>query len=74
MGCNSHAACFPHHPACTPPTAPRLRSPAPLPRHAEPLRSWIDQLAAEAGLKYQATVERLQRERGLSVDSADFDS
>lgn len=29
----------------------------------EPLRSWVQQRAGEAGLKYQAVVERLEAER-----------
>lgn len=30
---------------------------------ADPLKSWIDQTAAEAGLRYQFTVQRLEQER-----------
>ncbi|EFN60005.1 hypothetical protein CHLNCDRAFT_133169 [Chlorella variabilis] len=33
----------------------------------EPLKSWLQETAAEAGLRYQATVERLEQERRARV-------
>ena len=54
--------------AYRPPACPPAALPLCLP--AEPLRSWIDQTSAEAGLKYQATVERLEEERRVRSGAA----
>lgn len=48
---------LPHLPHVSTATLPLLA------RLAEPLRSWVQQRAGEAGLKYQAVVERLDAER-----------
>ena len=53
--------------SCVPtPLSPPVRPPKPTSQtttHAEPLKSWIQDTAAESGLRYQATVQRLESER-----------
>ena len=41
---------------------------------AEPLKSWVEQTAAEAGIKYQVAAQRLQQERRERQDRQSYDA